>query len=75
MGNMPGTCSRAERYCDRANECLRIVASSQTPGTGATYLQLAEYYLLLASSEKKKAQNQIGNRRSTEPPVLAMLDA
>jgi hypothetical protein len=32
---MSGTCDRAKRYCDRANECFQIIASSQTPGTGA----------------------------------------
>jgi hypothetical protein len=51
---MSGTCDRAKRYRDRAEECLQVVASSQTPGTGEIYLLLAKHYLLLADSEKGK---------------------
>jgi hypothetical protein len=55
---MSGTSDRAKRYCDRANECIQTMANSQTPGTGAIHLQIAEHYLLLATSEKKKASNR-----------------
>jgi len=72
---MSGTCDRAKRYCDRANECFQIIASSQTPGTGAIYLLIAEHYLLLATSEKKKASSRTSNRSPTEPLVLDTLDA
>jgi hypothetical protein len=51
---MSGTCDRAKRYCNRANECLQVFAISQTPGTGEIYLVIAEHYLLLAASEKEK---------------------
>jgi hypothetical protein len=59
---------RAKHYCDRAEECLQIVATSQTPGTGEIYLLIAEHYLVLAASEKRKASGQIqtNNRRLAE---------
>ncbi len=50
---MSGTRDRAKHYCDRANECLQILATSHTPGTGEIYLQIAEHYLLLATSQKR----------------------
>jgi hypothetical protein len=56
MEPMSGTSDRAKRYCDRANECLQIMATLQTPGVGAIYLLIAEHYLLLAASEKRKHQ-------------------
>ena len=62
---MSGTYDRARRYSDRANECLEIIASSQTPGTGTIYLLIAEHYLRLAASEKTKESNRTGNRRPT----------
>jgi hypothetical protein len=52
---MSSTCDRAERYCHRAEECIQFLATCQTPGTGETYLHLAEYYLRLAELEKRKA--------------------
>jgi hypothetical protein len=52
---MSSTCDRAARYCHRAKECIQFVATSQTPGTGEIYLQLAKHYLLLAELEKRKA--------------------
>lgn len=55
---MSGMCDRAKRYCDRAQECLEIVATSLTPGTGEIHLLIAEHYLLLAASEKKKASDR-----------------
>lgn len=64
---MSGTSERARRYCDRANECLEIIASSQTPGTGAIHLLIAEHYLRLAASEKRKNRTGpafAGRRRS-----------
>ena len=51
---MSGTCDRAERYRNRANECMQVFATSQTPGTGEIYLLIAEHYLLLATSEASK---------------------
>ena len=53
MEPMSGTFDRAKRYCDRANECMQIIATSQTPGTDAIYLLIAEHYLLLAAAEKR----------------------
>jgi hypothetical protein len=50
---MSGTCDRASRYCNRANECLQVFSTSQTPGTGEIYLLIAEHYLLLAASEAR----------------------
>jgi hypothetical protein len=70
MEPMSGTYDRAKRYCDRANECLEIIGTSQTPGTGAIYLLIAEHYLLLATSEKKKVSSRISNRSPTEPLIL-----
>jgi hypothetical protein len=67
---MFGTSDRAKLYCDRANECLQIIATSQTPGTGAIYLQIAEHYLLLAASEKKKASSRTSNRNPTEAVAI-----
>ena len=55
---MSGTYDRARRYCDRANECIQIIASSQTPGTGTIHLLIAEHYLRLAASEKTKESNR-----------------
>src|SRR5580692_5080072 len=54
---MSGTYDRARRYSDRANECLEIIASSQTPGTGTIHLLIAEHYLRLAASEKKRIES------------------
>ena len=54
-GSMSSTCDRAERYRHRAEECIQFIISSQTPGTGEIYLQLAERYLLLAELEIRKA--------------------
>jgi hypothetical protein len=64
---MSGTYDRARRYSDRANECLEIIASSQTPGTGTIHLLIAEHYLRLAASEKTNESNRSSNRRLTEP--------
>lgn len=61
MEPMSGTRDRAKHYCDRANECLQILATSQTPGTGEIYLLIAEHYLRLATSQKK-ALSQARNR-------------
>jgi hypothetical protein len=66
---MSGTHDRARRYCDRANECIQIIASSQTPGTGTIHLLIAEHYLRLAASEKKKESNRFGARRPTTEPL------
>jgi hypothetical protein len=66
---MSGTYDRARRYCDRANECLEIIASSQTPGTGTIHLLIAEHYLRLATSEKKKESNRSNARRPTTEPL------
>jgi hypothetical protein len=52
---MSSTCDRAERYRRRAEECIEFVATSQTPGTGQIYLELAKHYLRLAELEKRKA--------------------
>ena len=46
---------KAERYCDRAQECLETAAKAQTPGGGGIQLQLAEWYLLLAQTELRLA--------------------
>ena len=51
---MSCTCDRAERYRNRANECMQVFATSQTPGAGEIYLLIAEHYLLLATSEASK---------------------
>jgi hypothetical protein len=56
---MSGTCDRVQRYRDRAEECLQIVATSQTPGTGEIYLLIAHHYLLLV------AASQNGNASGT----------
>jgi hypothetical protein len=66
MEPMSGTRDRAKHYCDRANECLQILATSQTPGTGEIYLQIAEHYLLLATSQKK-ASSRTGYRPAAVP--------
>ena len=66
MEPMSGSRDRAKRYCDRANECLQILATSQTPGTGEIYLQIAEHYLLLATSQKK-ASSRTCNRPAAVP--------
>src|SRR5271169_355749 len=58
---MSGTCDRAKRYCNRANECLQVFATSQTPGTGEIYLLIAEHYLLLATSEASKESKRTSN--------------
>jgi hypothetical protein len=68
MGSMSGTSHRAKRYCDRANECLQVFATSQTPGTGEIYLLIAEHYLLLAASEKGKELRQT---RASSPHAVA----
>jgi hypothetical protein len=60
MEPMSGTSDRAKRYRDRANECMRVFATSQTPRTGEIYLLIAEYYLLLATSEKGKELRRTG---------------
>jgi hypothetical protein len=60
MEPMSGTTDRAKRYCDRANECMQVFATSQTPGTGEIYLLIAEHYLLLAASEKGKELRRTG---------------
>jgi hypothetical protein len=70
---MSGSSDRAKRYCDRANECIQIMADSQTPGTGAIHLQIAEHYLLLATSEKKKASSRASS--PAEAVVIDTLDA
>jgi hypothetical protein len=49
------------------------MADSQTPGTGAIHLQIAEQYLLLATSEKKKASSRASS--PTEAVVIDTLDA
>ena len=68
MGFMSGTSDRAKRYCDRANECLQVFATSQTPGTGEIYLQIAEHYLLLAASEKGKELRRTGTASDHAAP-------
>jgi hypothetical protein len=56
---MIGPYDRAKRYRERAEECLRTVATSQTPGTGGQiYLLIAEHCLLLAASEMRVASGQ-----------------
>jgi hypothetical protein len=42
---------RANRYRERAEECLRTAATSQTPGADQIYLLIAEHCLVLAASE------------------------
>jgi hypothetical protein len=51
---MSDTRDRAKRYRDRAEECLRILASAQTPGSGEIHLMLAHYNLMLAELEKSR---------------------
>jgi hypothetical protein len=70
---MSGTSDRARRYRDRAEECLQIVATSQTPATGETYLLIAQYYLLLAASQKRNASSHNGNRRPLNWPSTEQL--
>jgi hypothetical protein len=72
---MSGIYDRAKRYCDRANECIQIIASSQTPGTETVQLLIAEHYLRLAASEKTKESNQSSNRRPTEPQEISAFGA
>lgn len=72
---MSGASDRAKRYCNRANECIQIIATSQTPGTGAIYLLLAEHYLLLAASEEKKASSRTSNHRPTEAAAIDTIEA
>jgi hypothetical protein len=74
MEPMSGTFDRAKRYCDRANECMQIIATSQTPGTGAIYLLIAEHYLLLAASEKRKRACRTSNCSPTEQLAFDTLD-
>jgi hypothetical protein len=64
---MPGTHDRAKRYCNRANECMQVFATSQTPGTGEIQLLIAEHYLLLAASEKRTELRLTSDRPATEP--------
>jgi hypothetical protein len=49
-----GTTDKAKRYCNRANECMQVFSTSQPPGTGEIYLLIAERYLLLTASERRK---------------------
>jgi hypothetical protein len=60
MEAMP-SCDRAQRYRDRAEQCLQTVSSSQTPGTGEVHLLIAQYCLLLAASEKSKTSSANDN--------------
>ena len=60
---MSFACCRATRYCERAKECLKMVASSQTPGSAGIHLILAEQYLLLAQREIKASNPIEGIRR------------
>jgi hypothetical protein len=64
---MSATCNRAKRYCDRANECMQVFATSQTPGTGKVHLLIAEHYLLLAAMEKRTELGLISNRQPMVP--------
>jgi hypothetical protein len=64
---MSGTYDRAKRYCSRANECMQVFATSQTPGTGEIQLLIAEHYLQLAASEKKAELRLASGRQPTEP--------
>ena len=61
---MSGSRDQAKHYCDRANECMHIMATSQTPGTGETLRLIAEHYLLLAASEIK---NRVSLRFTERP--------
>jgi hypothetical protein len=73
MEPMPGTQERAKRYCNRANECMQVFATSQTPGTGEIHLLIAEHYLLLAASEKRTELGLTSNRAAAtaiETPPL-----
>jgi hypothetical protein len=70
---MSGTCDRARRYRDRAEECLQIVATSQTPATGEIYLLIAHYYLLLAASQNRNALSHTGNHRPLNRPSTEQL--
>jgi hypothetical protein len=58
---MSSAFDRAKRYLDRAEECPRIIATSETPGSGEIYLLIAHQYLLLAASESRRASNQNSN--------------
>ena len=58
---MPGNSDLAKRYCNRANECMQVFATSQTPGTGEIYLLIAEHYLLLAASVHRGSWDMAGN--------------
>jgi hypothetical protein len=60
---MSSTSVRAKRYLDRAEECLQIVATAETPGSGKIYLLIAQHCLLLAASEKIGVSSQTSNRR------------
>jgi hypothetical protein len=63
---MSGTCDRAKRYRDRAEERLQIVNGTQTPATGQPYLEIAEHYLRLAVLEMTKRSHQASDCRPTE---------
>ena len=65
---MSGTCDRAKQYCNRANECMRVFSTSQTPGTGEIYLLIAEHYLLLATSETGKVLRRTEAASSYDVP-------
>jgi hypothetical protein len=64
---MSGTFDRAARYCLRAEECLRAIAPSQTPGSREPLRLIANYYLLLAELEKWKMAGQPNNLGSNRP--------
>jgi hypothetical protein len=51
---MSGTFDLATRYRARAEECLKSIAPSETPGTRETQRLIANYYVLLAEIEKWK---------------------
>jgi hypothetical protein len=70
---MSGTYDRAKRYCSRANECMQVFATSQTPGAAEIQLLIAEHYLQLAASEKKTELRMTSGRQPTQP--LPKLDA
>jgi hypothetical protein len=74
MEPMPRACDQAKRYRDRAQECLQIVATSQTPGTGEIYLLIAKHYLLLAASEKRTASSPSAPLLQTEIPTCSDRD-
>jgi hypothetical protein len=64
VGNpMSSTSVRAKRYLDRAEECLQIIATAETPGSGEIYLLIAHHCLLLAASEKRRVSSQPSIRR------------